>query len=132
MGFLAIIDEIMNIATAAQQFIPLLAIAHTTTTPDASNAALANTSKIITAAQQLVAVGESAAASATASGATAPTGIQKLAIAQAAVQQAHNIATANGATTATFDAVWTPLNLAITAVCAANKSPADPIPPNVG
>lgn len=129
MNFLAILNEIMGIAAAAQQFIPILAVAHTAQDPTSSNNALSNASQVITAAQGIVAAGETAAAAAVANGATAPTGVQKLAIAQAAVQQAHTIAVASGHTNSTFEAIWTPLNAAITAICSAMKPSTTPTTP---
>ena len=118
MPLLALIAQIASIA---QSIFPLFAMAHKAADPTASNAALSNASQVITAAQGLVAIGEQAAAGIVATGGVSPTGAQKLAVVQAAVQQAHSLVAANGGTTVAFDQVWNPLNDAITQICAASK-----------
>ena len=125
MNFLLLLAKISQIATVAQSFVPLFAVAHQAVTPDASNQGLAKASQVISAAQGLIAVGEAEAAKAVSAGAAAPTGLQKLAVAQSAVQSAHDLVVQSGGTTATFDEIWTPLNAAITAICAAKSQAAE-------
>ena len=121
MGFLAILLQLCN---AASVILPAVAAVRKTSDPTADNTTLINTAKAMQAVAPLVAGAESVS-----SASSAPmTGVQKLALVQAVVPDAHTTAVANGVTTEPFDTYWTPINAAITAVVAQNQIAAAPVP----
>ena len=115
-----------QLASIIQSILPMFAAAHAAAVPDASNNALKNVSQALSTAQMVVSGVEGIAQAATAAGKPGLTGTDKLAVAQQIVQTSHDMLVKSGATTATFDEYWTPINAAITAVCAAGKAPAFP------
>ena len=121
MGFLSVL---LQLCSAASAILPAVAAVRATSDPAADNTTLINTAKAMQAVTPLVAHAEAVSAAST----TPMTGVQKLALVQAVVMDAHATAVANGVTTEPFDTYWTPINAAITAVVAQNQIAAAPVP----
>lgn len=111
-----------QLATIIQGILPMFAAAHAAAVPGASDTAIKNVSEAISVAQGIVSGVESIAATHAAAGNPALFGVDKLAIAQSIVQTGHDVMVKAGATTATFDQYWTPINSAISIVCAVSKA----------
>jgi hypothetical protein len=111
-----------KLASIIQGILPMFAAAHAAQVPGASNNGIKNVSEAIGAAQSVVAGVESIGTAHAAAGNPALSGVDKLAIAQSLVQTGHDVLIKSGATTATFDQYWTPINAAISVVCAASKA----------
>lgn len=119
--------SLLKVITFAQSILPMIAQAHLSQTPDASNAALIHTDQILSAVKDLVALGEAESEKVVAAGGQPLLGEQKLAIAQDSVRKAHQVLIADvpGTTTETFDKFWNPINNIITAYCASQKKITD-------
>lgn len=115
MGFLSVL---LQLCSAASAVLPAVAAVRSQCDPAADNTTLINTAKAMQAVTPLVAHAEAVSAA----GPTPMTGAQKLALVQAVVQDAHAQAVQNGITTDSFDTYWTPINAAITAVVAQQKT----------
>lgn len=115
-----------QLASIVQSILPMFAAAHAAQVPGASNNGIKNVSEAVGVAQTVVSGVEQIAQAHAAAGNQKLTGTDKLAIAQSIVQTGHDVLVKAGATTATFDQYWSPINAAITAVCSV-KPPVDPV-----
>jgi hypothetical protein len=115
MSFFDEIEKLLGIAT---HILPILAAANSAAHPDASNNAVANTTRLISLVNPLVDAGEAASAA----GAEPLTGAEKLANAQAAISVAVQIGAAAGVITQPEAAILPIVTAAINSAVSLNKA----------